>query len=538
MVVGIGRRNSDSVAPFPSPVLSAEDADTVRGWTGKDAPEKMTRHTRRNFIQQAVAATGTVGFAAGCRRLRVRNANDLDRGAIDRLRGKLKGRLIVATDPSYESARRVFYWNPATERRPRVIVRCGGEEDALLAVEFARRHELEVAVRAGGHSHLGWGTSSGVVIDLGGMKRVTIDPVRQTACCEGGVLSGEVAAAAGRYGLAPVLGQCPGVGATGVILGGGLGWLSALHGASCDNLLRARVVTADGRVLTADALHHPDLFWALRGGGANFGVTTSFECRLHPLGPVTGGDIHYPVRAAPAVLRSFRELMDEAPDAFQATLNLTPGERGVFVSLCHAGGEDEAERTLRALRAIAPPTRESVKRQEFAALAERPAATNPLNSSPPAFRGIQTVYRDRLADGLIDVIVDRLAQASPEVIMGISHYMHGRVCRVPPTATAFPLREAGGCNVRLAYTWNDPATGQRLTQWADESSRLLRPTADERIYANFQTYEARNGAGAVYGVNFPRLAGVKSKYDRENLFRRNSNVPPRPNAEAGSHRRG
>jgi FAD/FMN-containing dehydrogenase len=489
---------------------------------------EMNLYTRRSFIKRTVAASGTLGFATGCRRLQVTDRNDLSRGAIDRLRARLKGRVIVPTDPSYESARRVFYWNATTERRPQVIVQCAHEEDALRTVEFARRHGLEVAARAGGHSHLGWGCSNGVVIDLSGMKRIAIDPLRRTARVEGGVLSGEVARAAGQHGLAPVLGQCPGVGASGVILGGGLGWLSGLHGASCDNLLSARVVAADGRVLTADSERNIDLFWALRGAGANFGVTTSFQCRLHPTGPVTGGDIHYSIRDARTVLRFFRELMDESPDAFQATLNLTPGERGVFVSLCHAGSESEAERTLRSLRAIAPLTKEFVRRQEFAALAERSAATNPTNTAPPAFRGIQTVYRDRLSDELIDIMVDRLAQASPEVIMGISHYMHGQVCRMAPSATAFPLREAGGLNVRLAYTWNDPATGQRLTQWADESLRLLRPNADERIYANFQTYEASSGAAAVYGVNLSRLAGIKSKYDPQNFFRRNSNVRPQP----------
>jgi FAD/FMN-containing dehydrogenase len=487
---------------------------------------EMSRYTRRNFIKRTVAATGILGFGGGCRRLRVTDGGDLSGGALAGLRAKLKGRLILPADPSYESARRVFYWNAGTERRPRVIVQCACEEDVLLAVEFARRHELEVAARGGGHSHLGWGCSNGLIIDLSRMKRIEIDPLQRTARAEGGVLSGEVARAAGRHGLAPVLGQCPGVGASGVILGGGLGWLSGLHGASCDNLLSARVVTADARVLTADNKHNPDLFWALRGAGANFGVTTSFECQLHPIGPVTGGDIHYSIRDARVVLRFFRELMDEAPDTFQATLNLTPGERGVFVSLCHIGSENEAERTLRSLRAIAAPTKEFVKRQEFAALAERPAATNPADMPAPEFRGVQTVYRDRLSDELIDIIVDRLGHASPEVIMGISHYMHGQVCRLTPSATAFPLRQAGGLNVRLAYTWNDPATGERLTQWADESLRLMRPSADERIYANFQTYEARSGAAAVYSVNFARLAAIKSKYDPQNFFRRNSNISP------------
>ncbi|HXJ56067.1 MAG TPA: FAD-binding oxidoreductase [Verrucomicrobiae bacterium] len=490
----------------------------------------MNLSTRRNFIKRTVAASGTLGFATGCQHLAVTDSNDLSRAEIDRLRAKLKGRLILPADPSYESARRVFYWNAGTERRPRVIVQCAAEEDVLRAVEFAQRHELEVAARAGGHSHLGWGCSNGLVIDLSGMKRMAIDPLRRTARAEGGVLSGEMARAAGQHGLAPVLGQCPGVGASGLILGGGLGWLSGLHGASCDNLLSARMVASDGRVLAADSERHPDLFWALRGAGANFGVTTAFECRLHPIGPVTGGDIHYSVRDARLVLRFFRELMDEAPDGFQATLNLTPGDRGVFVSLCHAGSENEAERILKSLRAIAPPAKEFVKRQEFAELAERPAATNPANTPPPAFRGIQTAYRDQLSDDLIDIMVDRLSRASAEAIMGVSHYMHGQVCRLAPSATAFPLRQTGGLNVRLAYTWNDSATGQRLTQWADESLRLLRPSADERIYANFQTYQARNGAAAVYAANFSRLAAIKHKYDPENFFRRNSNIPPTRNA--------
>src|SRR5437867_3048833 len=193
----------------------------------------MNLYTRRNFIKRTVAASGTLGFATGCRRLQVTRRNDLSRGAIDRLRAKLKGHLILPTDPSYETARRVFYWNAATERKPLVIVQCASEEDALRAVEFARRHELEVATRAGGHSHLGWGCSNGLVIDLSEMKQIAIDPSRRTARAEGGVLSGEVARAAGRHGLAPVLGQCPGVGASGVILGGGVGWLSGTLGSSC-----------------------------------------------------------------------------------------------------------------------------------------------------------------------------------------------------------------------------------------------------------------------------------------------------------------
>src|SRR5262252_5648902 len=370
---------------------------------------------------------------------------------------------------------------------------------------------------------MGWGTSNGLVIDMTGMNRVTIDPAKHTAHIEAGVLGGEVMRVAGSYGLAPVLGQCPGVGATGVTLGGGLGWLSGLHGASCDNLLSARIVTADGRILSVDAEHNQDLFWALRGAGANFGVTTSFECCLYALGPVTSGDIYYPVRDARPVLRFFRDLMAEAPDSFQATLNLTPGERGVFVSLCHAGEGAEAERLLRAFRTVATPAKDTVRRQEFAELAD----ISSMGAPDASFRCIATVYRNELSDEVMDITLDRLSQAPFETVLGISHYMHGEVCRVRPDSTAFPLRQSGGLHIRINLDWKDSADAQRLMLWADEARRLLRPASGERIYANYQSYAGKDTPEAVFGSNYSRLVALKNKYDPTNFFRRNSNVEPR-----------
>ena len=305
-----------------------------------------TRQSRRQFINRAIGTTGMLGLATPFGRLEARDSSQVDSAALAAFRVQSQGVLVLPTDPAYEAARRVYFWNPDTEKRPALVVRCAHVDDVRYAVDFARTHALEVAVRGGGHSPMGWGTSNGLVIDLAGMNCVTIDASTRTARVDAGALGGDVMRQAGRYGLAPVVGQCPGVGAAGVTLGGGLGWLSGLHGASCDNLLAARVVTADGRMLSVDAERQPDLLWALRGAGANFGVTTSFDCRLHSIGPVTAGDIHYPVREARTVLRFFREFMAEAPDAFQATLNLTPGERGVFVQLCHAGESAEAERLL------------------------------------------------------------------------------------------------------------------------------------------------------------------------------------------------
>jgi FAD/FMN-containing dehydrogenase len=329
--------------------------------------------------------------------------------------------------------------------------------------------------------------------------------------------------AAGAYGLAPVLGQCPGVGAAGVTLGGGLGWLSGLYGAACDNLLHCRLITADGRTLSVDGEHNPDLLWAVRRAGANFGVVTSFDCRLHPVGPVTSGDIYYPVRDARAVVRFFRDFMAEAPDSFQATLNLTRGERGVFISLCHAGEEAEAEQALRALRAVAAPAKETIGRQQFAELAGRATVA----AGDAAYRCIATVYRDELSNQVIDRTLDRFFAAPPEAVIGITHYMHGELCRVSPNASAFPLRQSGGVHVRIGFEWNDPTAAQRLMPWAEEARQSLRPSSGERIYANYQSYVGKGTPQAVFGNNHSRLVTLKTKYDPDNFFRRNSNVAPR-----------
>jgi hypothetical protein len=278
-----------------------------------------------------------------------------------------------------------------------------------------------------------------------------------------------------------------------------------------------------------DVEQNPDLLWALRGAGANFGVMTSFDLRLHPVGPVTSGDIFYPVREARTVLRFFRGLMAEAPDSFQATLNLTPGERGVFISFCHAGSEAEVERLLWALRKVATPAKDTVRRQEFAELAGRV----PVNAAGAGFRCIATVYRNELSDEVIDLVLDRLAAAPMETILGVTHYMHGEVCRVKPDSTAFSLRQSGGVHIRIGQDWKDPAKAQSLMLWAGEARRLLRPPSGERIYANYQTDAGKGAAEAVFGGNHSRLAVLKSKYDPANFFQRNSNVAPAAGRERG-----
>lgn len=482
-----------------------------------------TRQSRRQFIKGALATTGMLGVTRAFGQVGTRDISQIDSDALKKLRAQLKGGLIRQTDPGYDAARRVYFWNPDTERRPAVVARCAHADDVRYAVEFARRHGLEVAVRGGGHSHMGWSTSNGLVIDLVGMNRVTINPAKHTGRIDAGVLGGEVVRVAARYGLAPVLGECPGVGAAGVTLGGGLGWLSGIHGASCDNLLSARIVTADGRILSVDAEHNPDLLWALQGAGANFGVITSIECRLHSIGPVTAGELYYPVREARPVLRLFRALMAEAPDSLQAALNLTTGERGVFVHFCHAGEWSEAERLLRTFRTVAAPVKDTVRRQEFAQFAGGVPAARPDTS----FRCVATVYRKELSDEVMDKVLDRFSDAPPETNVGIDHYMHGEVCRPRSDSTAFPLRQSGGIHIRIILSWHDSVEAQHRMLWADEARKLLRPSSGERIYANYQSYASKGTAEAVFDANLSRLVVLKTKYDPTNFFRRNSNVEPK-----------
>lgn len=488
----------------------------------------MSNSTRREFLKDVAAGSAVLGTSWTCdTQLGAADHRSFTPEAATRLRAQLKGQLVLPSDPTYEQARRVFYWNPKTQRQPRAIVQCGHEDDALRAVEFARQHELEVAVRSGGHSHLAWGSSDGLVIDLSRLKQITIDPARKIVRAQAGAFGGEVARAAGEHGLVPVLGQCPGVSAIGVTLGGGLGWLSGLFGACCDNLLSARLVTAEAQTLNVNAQSDPDLFWALRGAGANFGVTTSFEAQLHSIGSVVGGDIHFAVRDTRVVLRGFREIMQSAPDGFQATLNLTPGERGIFISLCHSGTEIEADSLLKKIRSMATPVREVLQRQPFTQLAEKAAATNPGNTPAPAFRAIQTVYRDRITDDIIEILVDQLSTASPDVILGLSHYMHGEVCRVSPEATAFPHRQEHSVHLRAAYNWSDPAESERRFAWGEEWLHLLRPRTEERLYANYQTYETDAGSASLFASNHARLLELKNKYDPANFFHRNANIAPR-----------
>lgn len=480
---------------------------------------------RRTFLKCSLAAGASVGFALADSRS-VISARQPDPDAISSLAKRLAGRVILPTHAEYDAARRVNYWNPRTDRKPALIVRCAASDDVVRGLEFAHRHELRVAVRSGGHSYLGWGTSEGgLLLDLSPMDSIRIDPSKRRATVQGGVLTGALVTAAGAHGLVPVSGEHPAVGVAGLTLGGGLGWLSGTRGAACDSVHSAILITATGRRLRADATEHSDLFWGIRGGGGNFGVVTSFDLGLHQVGPVVGGEFSYPIGHAPALLRLYSEFMADVPDVVQADLTLV-GRDAVNVSVCVTGDVAAAERALEPWRKVVTPRRDTTARVAYADLFRLPAPAS-AQSRPPAFSTIGGAYVERLSEEVCWIILDRLANAPPAAAMLVGHYMHGAVCRVAPNATAFSLRAAHAVHVNVRARWSDVSDGDACSQWVDETARQLRRYSGGRLYANFQSVEGREAAASVFAGNHRRLWELKRKYDPQNVFRQNPNVDPR-----------
>jgi FAD/FMN-containing dehydrogenase len=330
--------------------------------------------------------------------------------------------------------------------------------------------------------------------------------------------------AAARYGLAPVLGECGTVGIAGLTLGGGLGWLSGRYGATCDNLLSVDLSTADSRAIIANEQSNPDLFWALRGGGGNFGVATSLQYRLQPVAQVLAGGFAFRFGEARHVLRSYREFMETAPDGLQALAYLAAGqERVVTVIVVYSGDLQEGERVVAKVRSFGAPMRDTVQRR---ALTETFSLQPHGESVPTAFSVNKTSYVLRLSDEAIDASLERFAACPAGSTMGFDHYMHGQVCRVPPDATAFELRAPGALHVWISSGWNDPAAAATFMTWADDTWKTLQPYSGGRLYANYMSVEGDSAVRAVYGSNYSRLASIKKKYDPGNLFRLNPNIRP------------
>ena len=450
----------------------------------------------------------------------------LDHALLADLSAEITGSVLGPQDAGYDAARAVH--NGLVDRRPALIVRCRTTHDVVAALAFARRAGLEVSIRGGGHNVAGRAvTDGGLMIDLAEMKAIAIDPDRAIATAEGGVLWRDLNDAAATHGLAVTGGTVSGTGIAGYTLGGGLGWLMAKYGLAADNLVAVELVTAEGDILHVDARAHPDLFWALRGGGGNFGVATSFTYRLHPVATIVGGLIAHPIDAAPELLRFYRDAVADAPDdltVFAALVHAPDGSGAKLAALVvfHAGDPNEAERDLARFKNWGSPLVVDVAAMPYPAmntLLDGGFPTGSLNYWLSSFtRG--------LPDELIDVAVERFATVpSPMTAILLEHF-HGAVTRIAQTETAVPHRTEGW-NLLIPSVWSDPADSEANIAWSRDTFAALRPYLGNGRWLNYLgDDQADDAVRAAYGRNYDRLKEVKRRYDPDNVFHLNHNITP------------
>jgi FAD/FMN-containing dehydrogenase len=453
--------------------------------------------------------------------------------AVQALGGTFAGQLIGADHDGYESARRV--WNGMVDRRPAVIARCAGEDDVVAALGFARAHGLAVAVRGGGHNVAGNALcDGGIVIDLSGLKRISVDPDRRTARVQPGVLLGELDRATQAFGLATPTGNVSMTGVAGLTLGGGLGWIARKHGPACDNLLAATVVTADGGRVTASADENPELLWGLRGGGGNFGVVTSFEYRLHPLGPqvIAGGMLHA-FSDAPEVFGFFSDFVATAPDELSVTastfrappgLPIAPemvGELVTMLAVCWAGDLHAGERALKPLREFGRPLADLIAPMRYTTLQSNSDAAYP--------NGRQNYWKSHYVDAIADGVVAALVQHAPRMSSPLSSFylqhLGGAISRPGIDTAAFGHRRAG-FDFAILAVWEDPAEDHEHLGWARDFAAAIEPYATG-VYVNNLGVEGADRVRAAYApATYERLVALKDVYDPRNVFRLNQNVVP------------
>jgi FAD/FMN-containing dehydrogenase len=448
---------------------------------------------------------------------------------ISELRATLSGRVITPGDVDYDAARAVFYGG--NDRRPALIARVANAADVARVIKLARTSGLEIAVRSGGHSAAGHSvTEGGVVIDLADMKGLMIDPEGRTAWAETGLTAGEYAAATSAYGLATGFGDTGSVGIGGITLGGGVGYLVRKHGLTIDDLLAAEVVTADGAIRHVDATTEPDLFWAIRGGGGNFGVATRFKFRLHELHTIMGGMLLLP--ATPEVIAGFVAAAEAAPEELSAIANIMPappmpfvpaeqhGKLVVIAMLIYAGEAQAGEQVVAPFRALATPIVDMVRPMRYHEIyaGEAESDYHPVAAA-------RTLFIDTLDRGVAETIVDRLQASQAQMAVTQVRVLGGAMARVPADATAFAHR-ARRIMVNVAALYARPEEEAQHTAWVKEYAGRLHQ-GDAAGYVNFLGDEGAERIRAAYpGETWGRLRAIKAHYDPTNLFRLNQNIPP------------
>jgi FAD/FMN-containing dehydrogenase len=446
-------------------------------------------------------------------------------GDLDDLRATVRGEVLTADQSGWDTARRL--WNPVFDKKPALIVRCVGAADVRSAVKYAAGHGLLTAVRGGGHSLSGQSAcDGGIIIDLSPMRSVAVDPIAKTARVEGGALLGQLDRESLAFNLATPVGTAADTGVAGLTLGGGVGRIGRRYGLTCDNLIEAEVVTADGNWVRASATENPDLLWALRGGGGNFGVVTTFKYRLHEVNPIMyGGDISFPLEGARQLLHSLADFLAAAPDELYVDVDLgtdRKGARYVGCNVCYCGPAAEAEHTVAPLRKLGKPDTDELAVAPYAKLQ---GSYNLGGVSPLGFYGKGGLVSG-LTPALIDSLVGSLENAPSAGIWIWMQHQGGAISRVPPHATAYFNRGASH-NLGIANLWKMPAEdAARNSEWVREVWTQIEPLTHGQ-YVNLAATDDRDArVHAAYGDNYPQLATLKKRYDPNNLFRLNANIKP------------
>jgi hypothetical protein len=442
---------------------------------------------------------------------------------LDSFRTKLRGTVLLAGDPGYDAARTI--WNAMIDHRPALIACCMGAADVIEVVRFAGEFGLLVSIKGGGHNISGKSVcDGGLMIDLSRMKSVRVDPVARIARAEPGVLGAEFDHETQAFGLATPLGSVSTTGIAGLTLGGGQSWLSSKYGFAIDNLLSVDIVTADATLRTASATQNEDLFWGIRGAGHNFGVVTSFEYRLHSVGPVLGGMVVHPIAQAAEVLRFYREFTASQPDELQtwaAILTGPDGNQVIAMIPCYVGAIEEGERALGSLRRFGNPLVDTIAPIPYVAMQKMFDAALPHGQLDYWKTGLTNTLSDELIAATIEHA--RLIPSPSTVILFVE--LHGAYSRVGKTETAYYHRDLQYDLVALSV-WTDPADNQRNINWAREIFAAWEPHMPRAAYVNDLGDEGEERVQSAYGDNYTRLAALKAKYDPTDFFRVNQNIIP------------
>ncbi len=450
----------------------------------------------------------------------------LTQSSVNLFRSKFQGKLILPGDVEYDTARRVF--NAAINKYPSVIAQCVNTDDVVRAIDFARTNGLIIAVRGNGHSVAGHSVcDDGLVIDLSKMKQINVEQTTFTARAEPGVNWAEFDAATQEFQLATPGGAVSCTGIAGLTLGGGIGWLLGKYGLTCDNLVSVDMVTADGRLITASDAENPDLFWGLCGGGGNFGVVTSFEYKLHPVGTVLAGSLRYPLRAALDVLRFFREFGSKAPDELTlapSIMMIADDTPVVSIDLCYTGSISEGEKVLKPMRMFGSPLQDTVVPTSYCRFQQEFDNVFSTDHAEGYLSYWKSSFLKDLSDDAIRAIVDSFTEVpSRYTLLVIEHY-HGALHRVSNERTAYSHRDAT-YNLLIVSNWLSHADSERNIEWTKTFYKTMEPFCTGTSYVNYLGDEGKAGIEAAYSAEkYSRLSQIKAKYDPDNCFKLNQNI--------------